>query len=466
MQKENGFKREINAKLFLSIIATGLLSFTGVVIETAMNVTFPTLMKEFSVSLSAVQWITTGYLLVLAIVIPASAFLKKRVTGKRLFLTANIVFTAGTVFGYWSPSFPVLLFGRLLQGAGTGLALPLMFNIVMEQAPLQKIGMMMGAATLTIAMAPAIGPSVGGWIVSSYGWRMVFAALLPVLGVSFLCGIFSIRQSSALQEEKFPGRAYLLLAACFICFILGSSFAGSFGWTDFKVIALFTASILFLLRFVHHSVNAANPLIHLQIFHREKFVLSVCGLVLLQFICLGLGLLIPNFAQLVLHENAFVAGCILLPGCLLGALLAPISGKVLDKFGARIPVLSGCFFVVLALLLFNVSLPKATVILMAGIYTLFTLGQGFVAGNTMVAGLSALTAEFKADGNAVFNTLQQLAGAIGTAIVAAIISLPQTRFPDDIVASTNLGSAYALIFLLLLSVMQMVLLFLATKKEG
>lgn len=461
---ENNFKREITPKLFLSIIATGLLSFTGVVIETAMNVTFPTLMKEFEISLSAVQWITTGYLLILATVIPASAFLKKRFTSKKLFLSANITFFIGTFLGYLSPSFEILLLGRLLQGAGTGLALPLMFNIVMEQAPLQKIGMMMGAATLTIAMAPAIGPSVGGWVVNNFGWRMIFAALLPVLIFSLLCGSFSIRQSSALKKENFPFKEYILLAVSFLCFILGSSFAGSFGWTDLKVISLFAGSVILLASFIKISVANAEPLIHIQIFREKKFYLCVCGLLLLQFICLGLGLLIPNFAQIVLNENAFTAGCILLPGCLLGAILAPISGKILDKFGAKIPILFGCLCVIVSMIFFNLTLENASVELMSGIYVIFTLGQGFISGNTMVTGLSALANEFKADGNAVFNTLQQLAGAIGTAIVAAIISIPQGQFPDNLSAATNLGSVYAFYFLLGLSFIQIICLFVATKK--
>ena len=164
------FERKLDRGLLLSIVATGLMSFTGVVIETAMNVTFPTLMQEFGIHLSTVQWITTGYLLVLAIVIPASAYLKQRFMSRRLFLFANLVFLLGTVMGYFSPTFSVLLLGRLLQGLGTGVALPLMFNIVMEQAPKDRIGMMMGAATLVVAMAPAVGPSVGGMIVNDYGW--------------------------------------------------------------------------------------------------------------------------------------------------------------------------------------------------------------------------------------------------------------------------------------------------------
>ena len=136
--------KKIDLKLILSIVATGIMSFSGVVVETSMNVTFPSLMEEFQIGTSSVQWITTGYLLVLATV---------------------------------TPVFSLLLLGRLIQGVGTGIALPLMFNITMEQVPEEKLGVMMGTASLITAMAPAVGPSLGGFIVNHFGWRIVFILL-------------------------------------------------------------------------------------------------------------------------------------------------------------------------------------------------------------------------------------------------------------------------------------------------
>ncbi len=457
------FERKLDLKLMLSIIAAGLMSFTGVVIETAMNVTFPTLMKEFDVSLSTVQWITTGYLLILAIIIPTSAFLKKRFRSKTLFLAANLIFLTGTILGAVSPAFSILLFGRILQGMGTGIALPLMFNIVMEQAPKEKIGMMMGAATLVVAMAPAVGPSVGGMIVNDFGWRMIFVTLIPILIFSLICGLTSIRQSSALEEHKFAWNLYFLLAVSFTCFILASSFAGSLGWTDFFVVGLFSASVIVMWIFCKKSTNTAEPLIHMEVFKNFHFSLSVMGLLLLQFICLGIGFFIPNFAQIVLGENPFVAGCILLPGCLLGAMLAPVSGKLLDKFGARKPILIGCFFVIVSAFCFNKFLSAADVMQLAAIYVIFTLGQGFTSGNTMVSGLQRLRGELKADGNAIFNTLQQLAGAIGTAMISTVVSMPQENFPNDLAAATKVGSQNACLLLLILAVVLFLCMYKATQ---
>lgn len=135
----NTIEKKIDAKLILSIIAAGIMSFSGVVVETAMNVTFPTLMKEFNIDTATVQWITTGYLLVLACIIPASSYLKKRFTTKSLFVTAICLFIIGTVMAAAAPVFSLLLAGRLIQGIGTGIALPLMFNIVLEQVPEERL---------------------------------------------------------------------------------------------------------------------------------------------------------------------------------------------------------------------------------------------------------------------------------------------------------------------------------------
>lgn len=335
------FEKKIDAKLVLSILAAGIMSFSGVVVETAMNVTFPTLMKEFGIGTSTVQWITTGYLLILAVIIPASSYLKKRFTTKTLFVTAISLFIVGTVMAAVTPVFSLLLVGRLIQGVGTGIALPLMFNIVLEQVPEDKLGFMMGLASLITAMAPAVGPSIGGLIVSNFGWRMIFVALLPLLILSLLFGVFSIRQVTKTEKISFQVADYLFLAVGFACFIFATSTASEAGWTSLPVIALFAVSIIALVIFYRRSARAKEPLIDVKIFGCLPFTLSVLVLVFIQFICLGLGFLIPNYAQIVSGQGAFAAGCLLLPGCLLGAALSPISGRMTWRWppwrGAALP---------------------------------------------------------------------------------------------------------------------------------
>jgi DHA2 family lincomycin resistance protein-like MFS transporter len=338
---ENSFQRKLDLKLILSVIAAGLMSFTGVVVATAMNVTFPTLMKQFGIGTATVQWITTGYLLMLSVIIPLSSFLKKRFPMKHLFLFAVSVFIIATVMCMLAPTFTVLLLGRLLQGVGAGIALPLMFNIVLEQTPFDKMGFMMGIASLIAAIAPAVGPSFGGLIVNTLGWRMIFAFLLPLLVISLVLGIYAIRQSSATEHVSFDVPGYLLIIIGFFCFIYGINSASKVGWISIRVAVLFLICLAALLLFVHHTKYLEKPLIDLKIFGISKFTFSVLFLILLQFICLGIGFLLPNYSQLVMGENALTAGCILLPGCIIGAVLNPFTGKLLDHCGASLPIFIG-----------------------------------------------------------------------------------------------------------------------------
>jgi EmrB/QacA subfamily drug resistance transporter len=449
---ENKFKRKLDLKLILSVIAAGLLSFTGVVVATSMNVTFPTLMKQFDVDTAMVQWITTGYLLMLSIIIPLSSFLKKRFRMKPLFLFANGVFITATVMCMLAPSFVFLLLGRILQGVGAGIALPLMFNIVLEQAPFDKMGFMIGIASLIAAIAPAVGPPFGGLIVSALGWRMIFAFLLPLLLISMFLGIYAIRQSSITEHVSFDIRGYLLLVIGFVCFIFAINSASSEGWFSMRVAILFLICLTALFFFVRHTNIVDKPLLDLSIFQESKFTFSVLYLILLQFICLGIGFLIPNYSQLVMGENALTAGCILLPGCIIGAALNPFTGKLLDYCGAMLPILIGTLSALIASLLFAVFITTSSTAGLTGIYVFFAVAQGFTVGNIMTNGLRSLPNQLNADGNAVFSTFQQLAGAVGTSVVSTIVAATQREQLSDIAAGTMAGTQNAFVLLFALAI--------------
>lgn len=457
---ETTFERKLDLKLILSVIAAGLMSFTGVVVATAMNVTFPTLMKQFHVDIAMVQWITTGYLLMLSIIIPLSSFLKKRFRMKQLFLFANIIFIIATVICMLAPNFMLLLLGRLLQGVGAGIALPLMFNIVLEQAPFDKMGFMMGIASLIAAIAPAVGPSFGGLIVNTLGWRMIFAFLLPLLLVSMLLGLYAIRQSSVTEHVSFDIPGYLMLFIGFTCFIFAINSASNKGWFSLRVMILFLSCLAALIGFVRHSRKTAKPLIKLSIFQKNRFTFSVLYLILLQFICLGIGFLLPNYSQLVMGENALTAGCILLPGCIIGAILNPFTGKLLDRCGAAMPILIGTAFALIASCMFAIFITNASTVGLAAIYIFFAVAQGFTVGNIMTNGLHSLPNQLNADGNAVFSTCQQLAGAVGTSAVSTIVAAAQQSCPENIMTGTILGTQNAFVLLFALTIL---LIFCACK---
>ncbi len=467
VEKSATFERVLDARLIMSVVAAGIMSFSGVTVETAMNVTFPTLMAEFGIGTSTVQWLTTSYLLVLAAIVPTSSYLNRRFKTKHVFVAAMCFYIAGILCGFTAQAFPMLLVGRVLEGMGTGIALPLMFNIITEQAPRECMGTMMGVGTLVTAMAPAVGPSVGGWLAENFGWRMIFAALLPILAVSFLLGIFSIRQSHEVSGEKFDVAGWLAIAASFAALVFAVDLGAGFGWLSLPTLGLFAAFIVCLALFVVRERRADAPLIHLSIFGEPRFVMGVVAIVCLQFVVLGLSFLIPNYSQLVMGAGATEAGSILLPGCAVGAVMAPLSGQILDKLGARKPILTGaaCAFVgVLLFCLFSQSLPTGVAI---GFYILFAFGQSLMVGNSMTTSLSFLPAQTKADGNAVINTLQQLSGAVGTSVSSAIVNAAQVGVASSaMAAATMAGTREAYVLLAVVAVVPFVAMLWVTRPRS
>ena len=461
------FVRRIDARLILSVVACGIMSFSGVVVETAMNITFPSLMGEFGIDTATVQWVTTGYLLVLTAIMPLSSFLKRRFRNKTLFAVAICCFTSGTVLCAVAPVFSLLIAGRVVQGIGTGLALPLMFNIVIEQAPFEKMGLMMGIATLITATAPAVGPSVGGLIVTIWGWRQIFLVLLPFLALSAVAGFTSLRQVSETERVSFSIPQFIMLSGAFVCLVFASSSASSAGWLSAQVLGLLLAGIVLAAAFAILSQRSANPLIHIDIFSSGSFSASVVYVVLLQAIVLGLGYLLPYYGQVVNGQDEFGAGCLLLPGCLIGAILAPLGGRILDVFGAKRPLTFGSLCQLAAIVLYAVVSIGAAPWAFALIYVLIPISQGFSAANSITNGLGYLPTDRKTDGNATFNTLQQLGGALGTAAMTSIVNAAQSQ-SSDLVAGTIAGTQaafYVLLGISLVALCSMAVVFVARRSR-
>ena len=455
----------MNSKTLRAVTATGILSFAGIVVETAMNVAFPTLMRDFHVSTSAVQWLTTGYLLILALVIPTSSFLKRSFKTKSLFVISNLFFILGTVAAMVAPSFAIILLGRLIQGIGTGIALPLMFNIIVEQVPISKTGTVMGFANLIIAIAPAVGPTMGGFIVKMFGWRVIFLVLLPLLVISLILGITSITQKSTIEHLKFDFVSWIILAIAFSSLVFATNQASISGWLDWRVIVLLFVSGIAVIGFYKYSKKPQHPLIRTNVFSNWRFDLSTIALMISQFSILGTSFLLPNFAQLSLHQNAFVAGLLLLPGTTLGIFLSLLGGKMYDVLGARKPIVLGFSLYAIATLLFSIFMPKMTIWMIIVFFAIAIMGQAFSSGNTMTSGLHQVEDQFSTDANAVLNTVQQLAGALGTSIVATIVAEHQSA-THQIAFGTMTGVRMAFCLLFILQLIALSFTFLVTQKTS
>jgi len=455
--------KKVDLKLILAVVATGLLSFCGVIVETAMNITFPVLMRQFNLNTATVQWMTTAYLLVVSMIVPISSFLKRRFRTRTLFVTANLLFIAGLVIDASATNFTMLVLGRLVQGLGTGIALPLMFNIILDWTPDQQRGTLMGIGSLITAIAPALGPTFGGLIVSSLGWHWIFILLLPLLVVSLVLGLFAIRQAAPTTKAGFNVAGWLAIVVVFVGFTMAFSNLQRLGTQPWLVIGWLVLGLLGLVAFIGFTRRAKQPLIKLTIFKTVSFDWHLLGFFLVQINALGLAFILPNYIQLVNGKSALLAGLFVLPGAAIGAIFAPLGGRILDRFGAAKPILTGSTIIAIAIALFTVFGLHLTGELILGLYILLMIGMGLTMGNTMTSGLGQLRGDQQADGNAVFNTLQQFAGATGTSIVSAVITAVQTQASGSNADRTALGSTVALVVLLVLVVLNLVALIKAMR---
>jgi EmrB/QacA subfamily drug resistance transporter len=453
---------KISPKVVGAVVATGLMSFCGVMVETSMNITFPTLMKEFNIATNTVQWMTTLYLLVVAAMVPLSATLKRRFKMRHLFLVAISLFIAGVVLDGLAPAFWVLLLGRGIQGLGTGIALPLMFNIILEQVPPSKTGMMMGVGTMITGVAPALGPTFGGLVVSAMSWRYIFAFLLPVLIIALVLGLTCITQKVPTTPAKIDQLSIGLIIVTFSGLIFGISSWGSQPFISWSVAGALGIGIMALIGFTQRSLTIKTPIINLRLFTNRAFVDYILAFTCVQIGSLSLSFLLPNYIQLVNDSTALIAGLVVLPGAAIGAVAGPMSGRWYDHVGACTPLRISAAITVLGTLglyLFGSHLANWVIL---GLYTLFMLGRGLGFGNIMTAGLNQLPQATYADGNAIFNTVQQFAAALGISMAAAIVAAGQAKVSAP-KAGTIIGSVHSFAVLLVLSVLELLLIWHVTK---
>lgn len=455
------FERRLDARLVAAMLAAGSLSFSAVVFETAMNVALPALMEEFGVGTATIQWITSGYLLMLSVTIPVFPWLKSRFPLRSLFGCAVALFVVGTLACGFAPSFPVLLAGRLIQGAGTGIAIPLMFSIVVDQVPRDHMGLMMGFASLITALAPAVGPSYGGLVMGIAGWRAVFLALVPLVLVAAATGLACVRQATPLARSRFDAAGFALVAMGFSALVIGINRSAEAGWASMGVWGPLAISGAALAAFARRgarmrqrgSDHSMRPLIDVGVFSRLRFSLSAVNVALISFAILGFAYLVPNYAQLALGADALQSGTLLLPGCLASVVVGPIGGRLFDRRGAALPIFAGALFFVISTCIFALSADAMTPGLLMGVYVLFGIGQGLAFSTTMTYGLSGLPEGERADGNSVNNTLQQLGGSIGVSVVTAVVGAAQSG-AESIAAGTRAGGSLA--FILLAAMMALV----------
>ncbi|KRM92349.1 MFS transporter [Fructilactobacillus florum] len=417
---------QVTLQTKLTILATALLAFSGILLETSMNVTFPELAQLFHLSLGTIQWLTTGYLLVVTIIMATTAFLLKRFALRNLFITAVAIFLIGDLFSGLAPNFTILLLGRLIQAAATGLAMPMMYQVIFTKVPQAKIGLYTGIASMVISLAPALGPTYGGLLSSLFSWREIFLWVLPIVIVGLVLGWAFIDIPAAGTNKHFDFGALFFLSCGLLSFVWAATQFGNLQASLLTKFLPLLGGIAAFAIFVYLNQHGSSEVLSLNILKHLPVRLDALNYFILMFINIGISFVIPIYAEGVLKVTPLVAGLILLPGSIIGGFLAPVAGWIYDRFGAFVPIISGLVIVVISTALFGILQAVFTPLVMLLLFTSTRIGFNLAFSNTISNAHGNVPHEQSADVNSLFNMLQQYAGSLGTSILASIIALKQT----------------------------------------
>lgn len=453
--------KKITPRLIMAILSAGMLSFLGILDETATTVTFPTLTKEFAVTTDQVQWVNTLVLLVIATIVPISSQIRLRIPTKKIFILGVSLFVLGLLIDIVSPRFDLLLLGRALQGMGTGIGLPLMYNIILAEVPKEKLGFMMGIGTMITACAVAFGPVFGGIVTDSLNWRWIFIISLALIVISLFTGTYSIQQINPLQKVKIKYGQWFSLGASLVFLMIGFTRLAKDSFFSLQVLGFGLLGILFLLIWLKISWQDSNALINPHLFKNIRFSMQLVAYCFAKIATLALGFIFPIYVQAVNHGSVSLAGWVTFPGAVVNALMAALAGKLLDKKGARLPIIVGVCASLISLILMNVLAPLSNLAIVL-LYILYYGGYGMCFGSLMTSGLITLGKANHAQGNAIFNTLQQFSGALGTALAGTLIALAQNNHVGN---STAVGSKWAFMVLLVLIIVNLLLAFVFVPKK-
>lgn len=397
-------------------------AFVALLNNTLLNIALPTIMVEFDVKPSVVQWLTTGYMLINGILIPASAFFIQKFTNRGLFLTAMVSFTLGTLLAMLAPSFGVLVAARMIQAVGSAMMMPLLMNVMLTAFPIERRGTAMGIFGLVMITAPAIGPTLSGWVIEHYTWRTLFGIVLPFAILTLLYAFFKLRNITPNRDVKLDVFSLVLSSVGFGGLLYGFSSAGDKGWDAPIVYGTIIIGAIALVTFIVRQLRMDDPMLDFKIYKHPMFALSSAISIVLSIAMFSGMILTPLYVQTIRGISPFHSGLLMLPGAIIMGLMSPITGRLFDKYGPKILAVVGLTITTVSTYyLSNLGMESGYYYLMM-IYTVRMFGISMVMMPIMTNGLNQLPMISNPHGTAMNNTLQQVSGAIGSAILLTIMT--------------------------------------------
>lgn len=387
--------------------------------QTLLTPALPAIMGDYSIDASTAQWLTSGYSLVEAVVIPLSAYLMGRLSTRKLFIGGISLFAVGSFVAACAPRFEVLLLGRAVQAACAGAMMPMVSSVILLIFPREKRGAAMGLIGLVIGFAPALGPTVAGLLVDYVGWRALFLIVTALAVVVALVAAWKLENVGAFEATKFDLLSVVLSTVGLVCLLYGFS---SFGTAANIAVpaALVVVGLVVIGFYVKRQLSLDEPMLRLDILKTRQYRTVVIIIALFQAGLVGMGTIMPLYIQGVLGQSATVSGLTLLPGAVLAAFIGLLAGGLFDKFGIRIPTAIGCVFLVCAAAGLPLLQSTSNVIFVAIVYAFVPVGVQFTMTPLNTWGINSLANEDVRYAQSTSNTVNQVAGSFG---VAALVSV-------------------------------------------
>ena len=395
-------------------------AFITILNQTLLATALPPIMKDLNVTESTVQWLQSGFMLVNGIMIPITAFLIGKYTTRKLFITAMSIFAVGTLVAAVSPTFSLLLVGRILQGAGAGIMMPLLQTILFLIFPIEQRGKAMGMYGLVIAFAPAIGPSLSGYLVDNFPWQSVFYVVLPIALIIIIAASFLLTNVTEQVDSKVDFWSIVLSTFGFGGLLYSFSIAGNMGWLSTNVILSFVIGAIALFLFIRRQLKLEQPILEFRVFKYRIFTISTALGMIVFSSMIATTVILPLFMQNLLGYNALHSGLMLLPGAIVMGVMNPLTGSLFDKYGAKWLLRTGFAILTITTFMFADLAEDTSFTYLAVLNAVRMFGITMVLMPSTTLGLNQLPKNLISHGTAMNNTFRQIAGSVGTAVLITV----------------------------------------------
>ena len=428
-------------RILIILLVGGFMSMLS---ETALNIAFPSIMAQFHISAGTVQWLTTIYVYVSGIVFLISAFLIQRFSTRRLFTASMGFLIIGTLVASISPNFLVLFAGRVIQAIGTGIIVPLIFNTVLILIPDEKRGATMGLVTLVVMFAPTIAPVIMGFIMGFLDWHWFFVLVLVCFIAIAIAGISFLSNVTEVGRPKLDFLSVILAAIGFGGVVIGLGGMGDNGLSPNVIIPLIVG-IIGLVIFAIRQLTMEKPMLDLHVFKYPFFSIGIMITMINVMIVFAMVIILPIYLQNALGTTSFMASLVLLPGGILNCILSLISGRIYDEHGPKLVISSGLALMCISMALFSFLSASTLLTVIVLLLICFFIGTGLVMASNQTNTLGNLPPKYYASGSAIMTTLQQIGGAIGSALFVSFMIFGQNNYLQNLVNPSVTQQVLALV---------------------